>query len=235
MTGGALYVNTGSVNITDCTFINNTLPVSSVSANGGAGIFYITSGTGLLISNCTFDGNSAFAGGALAFLLGRAQIIGSTFKNNVGMEGGSLYVLGMSSFLLSNSTFYNNTAYNNPNVSPGTGGAAVYTASSISIVGCNFMANSAVDCKGGALFSIGATTNVFNSSFVSNNASTGGAVAITASAALNIYNSSFQTNTANGGGAIYIPSTTKQITISNDIYLFIFNLLALILFTYDAG
>ena len=84
--GAAIYA-TGTLIVTNCTFLNNWADV--YNSAGGA----ISAGS-LIVTNCTFQGNGAGSGGAIDG--GSGSIISSTFKGNVARAaGGAIYCSNM--------------------------------------------------------------------------------------------------------------------------------------------
>jgi Bacterial Ig-like domain (group 3) len=83
--GGAIYVNSGVLAVSDTTFSGNT------SAPGGA--MTVNDGT-VTIKQSTFSGNSAVAGtagGAIFINNGTLTIAGSTFSDNSAASGGAVF------------------------------------------------------------------------------------------------------------------------------------------------
>ncbi len=89
--------------IEGCTFINNhaidTTSEEPVTYGGGVFIYEISGASGLetLVSDCTFEGNTAVSGGGMAFWGSNLAftLTDSTFKNNQAEEdGGGLAVMG---------------------------------------------------------------------------------------------------------------------------------------------
>ena len=107
--GGVIFNNNGTVNVTGCTFTNNTS-----SDEGGA----IAALSGIVtITNSVFETNTAATkGGALYTNNANFTITGTTFYGNktTGAGGGSaLYVAGSGSTnSITNCTFYQNTTAN---------------------------------------------------------------------------------------------------------------------------
>ncbi len=229
------FINTSdcaveNVNANNCSFINNSIGLSTYSyltvmnckfignyhraLNGGSVVncTFINNTAGAIseakyVANCTFINNSADEGGAI---YGAQSIVNCTFINNSADEGGAIfgnYKTGgiYSEYIHSsilNCTFINNSAIY---------GGAVSRA--YSIVGCSFVNNSA--SYGGAIYgfyeefiSTGYLTGFYekycsqinDSSFINNSATYGGAIYDG-----NAFNSTFNNNQANlTGGAIYL-------------------------------
>ena len=112
--GGALYISAqyGSLNITDSIFVNNSAYSKSNTAGGGA--MYIK--TKCNITNSTFIGNSANAGGSKSSYGGVfywdtsiGNITYSRFIDNSAKTGAVIYGMGSASFMnVTNSIIINN-------------------------------------------------------------------------------------------------------------------------------
>lgn len=100
--GGAVYRDGGSLTVMDCTFFDNSAPLSGQDVAGGA--IYAFGGGETIISGSMFNGNRASNGGAVGSLNGDLIIINSTFTNNAatgtggnpgsGGCGGAIYMDG---------------------------------------------------------------------------------------------------------------------------------------------
>ena len=194
-TGGAINLQyTSNVTITQTTFINN---IANLQGIGGA-IYALGPATGLIISKCSFQGNSAAGyaagiattfdrycwGGAL-FLnsITNVEITDSNFVHNeagglVGL-GGTIYATKLNTFIFSNNTVSGDSSSND-------GGVMYFLADSIylSMQGCTFR-NTFSRLGNGGAFYFG--TNISYVNF----------------AGIQIVNAS----AAGSGGAIYIGSS----------------------------
>ncbi|MGL4669409.1 MAG: beta strand repeat-containing protein [Methanobacteriaceae archaeon] len=155
------------------------------------------------ISSCTFTGNTAKNGGALALIRGSYKITSCTFSSNIGTgSGGAIYSNG-ASITLASSTFTSNKA------NSGSGGVFYISSSPISITSSSFNSNVAGLGSGGVIYASSSSATIASSSFSSNSATTYGG-AIYSNAVLTINTSTFTTNKAtSNGGAIYGASNTK--------------------------
>ncbi|MGE5774947.1 MAG: choice-of-anchor Q domain-containing protein, partial [Chloroflexota bacterium] len=107
----------------------------------GGGIY--SEGT-LTITNGTFSGNSADAGGAIFIAAGTVEISNSTFANNSAYQGGAIFTWAGTATVL-NSTFFANSA---------TYGGAIYSeTATLSLSNNTFSNNSAT--YGGGLYNVG--------------------------------------------------------------------------------
>jgi hypothetical protein len=171
--GGALYVNSSVVSVTDSTFTHNTAPVpgwsvlnDAVSSYGGAVLLYNASPT---FTRVTISGGSAvLGGGAYASYGSSPAFTDVTFAENSALDsGGGLLSYNQSSPTLRRVLFKDNTAGTN-NVqgkpvclaNPGdpskcggdSGGGGMYNAyqSSPTLEGVTFVGNSGG--VGGAIY-----------------------------------------------------------------------------------
>ena len=139
--GGAvrLYASTGNVNITGCTFQNN-----SAGAGGGGAVVFDGLPGDVRITDCTFLSNSVgYSGGAVKFdgSTGDVSITDCTFQNNsVGGYGGGAVMLDGSTgnVSITDCTFLSNS------VGGDGGGALTFYQSKChtSITDCKFQSNS---------------------------------------------------------------------------------------------
>ena len=192
--GGAIVDNWyGNLNITNCTFSNNSATTPTTYQSGGA--IYQNYGN-LTITNSTFLNNSTNdRGGAIYFKGTNLTVTGSTFSNN-SAGGGTNY---------------------------GGGGAIwIDTSTTVTIGGSTFSGNSSPR-DGGAIFNFGGDLYVTNSTFSGNHSdgSSGGAIANQST--LNVTFSTFSGNSATsatgypGGGAILNQSsaTLRNTLVAN--------------------
>ena len=158
---GGMYNLNGAPTLIDCRFINN---------RGGQGGGFSTWESGPdptnhpLFVRCTFRGNVAYSGGALANLRSNPTLVACVFENNIALEsGGAIYNDGfdgpdfwISRPVLENCTFRNNVAQMN-------GGAIFNEGSSESTLhDCLFIKNSAN--SGGAIMNNGASFSTLTDS-----------------------------------------------------------------------
>lgn len=116
-TGGNVYFGRpGTINITNCSFIDNNSGDDNNS--GSAGTIWITQFPTVTFSNCTFSGNSSFGtsyhngGGAIRIQNGYVTIEDSTFENNGAFNsnyGGAIYFV-VGELFIDNSEFNHNYA-----------------------------------------------------------------------------------------------------------------------------
>ncbi|MGL4669017.1 MAG: hypothetical protein ACRCVG_00265 [Methanobacteriaceae archaeon] len=211
---GAVIYNRGTVNIVNCTFLDNNASDGGVIFNGGVinindSFFYNNSvnyGSGgviynnktLTIINCTFLKNKANAlGGAIYNVEGEIIIYDSFFYNNsinYGTGGGVIYNY-IGKIIIFGCVFDNNSAMNR-------GGAIYNQKGEFNISDSFFYNNSAVYYGGGAIYNPNGTFNISGCVFDNNFAFNFGG-AIFNGGLVNISGCVFDNNSANYGGVIY--------------------------------
>ncbi|MCF0226980.1 MAG: hypothetical protein HUK28_06740, partial [Methanobrevibacter sp.] len=107
--GGAIYTDSGSVTVINCTFNNNAAIESHQVGYGSGGAIY-TYGGSVTVINCTFNNNTAVAGGAICSYDCSVTVSNSTFNNNTADDLGGAIFIGEGSVTVINCTFNNNTA-----------------------------------------------------------------------------------------------------------------------------
>ncbi|WP_405265473.1 right-handed parallel beta-helix repeat-containing protein [Methanobrevibacter sp.] len=193
--GGAIYHNSGDLNIYNCEFnsnyAENTGAAIASQSTGTLGIYnskftdnvigeyssaltgiVIYSDTEMIIQGCEFTDNAMADAYGCIYVGNDANILMNTFNNNEALEGGAIYVNG--------------------------GNQA-----NILIKGNNFTSNKAN--KGGAVYvEVSASTVIENNNFVNNVASNGGAIYLYGMTSQNrIAGNNF---TGNTNDAIYVRS-----------------------------
>lgn len=100
--GGGVFIEAGTLNITDCIISDNTSP-------GTGGGLYNNGGSNLTVANSTISDNTGYAGGGI-YNIGILSISGSTVSDNVALgHGGGLANLGGTA-TATNCTFSGNSA-----------------------------------------------------------------------------------------------------------------------------
>ena len=228
--GGAIYVERLSTLTLTNSAINN-----SVAANGGAIALNAwgssDAGGTLIVTGSSFSGNSSTAaaipgggnGGGALYITGgsTAAVSGSTFSNNVSVNGGGIHILG-ANLTVSDSTFSGNVANN---IAGGGGGGAIYVDGTKNFNGTidiatSTFSNNQSNQLGGAIFSFpeGTGSTIIDQSLFDGNSATGsgqgGAIyhqSATKNGALSISNSTFMNNNAHAtdgdassGGALWL-------------------------------
>jgi CSLREA domain-containing protein len=172
--------------------------VADGSASEGGGIQNLP-GAALTVTNSTFFGNSATAGGAIENFYNGATltVTNSTFSGNSGTFGGAIYNVG--TLTVSNSTLSGNSG--------GTRGAGIDNGGTLTVTDSTFSGNLATSGgDGGGIASYGGTVTVTNSTFSGNSASgVGGGIdnLLFPGGALTVTNSTFSGNSATQGGGIH--------------------------------
>ena len=206
--GGGLYWYGIEGTITDCIFFNNTAEIggaayitgrdtkldnskfrnNSVDDIGGA---VYSDGMNFVLSKCDFINNTAINGGAVYSMAYPNLIDTCNFTDNSADENAGALYLASDNNTIKNSIFTNNLASN---------GGAIYSDvnDEIYILNSKFNNNTAFEL-GGAIMA-DSYSNIINSTFDNNNATTGGA--LYSDSATDIENSTFSNNNATNGGAI---------------------------------
>lgn len=203
---GAITKEYGTLNLTDCAFINNQGPE--------AGALYNTAGD-LTVNSCVFKSNvlsrtgGCDGGGAIFLLYGNILINNSFFDSNIAYNfpGAAIYQV-KSNLVISNSVFVNNKA------DKSNGGALYFNQQGHNkVFNCTFLNNSADN--GGAIYAdVGKSQNpgdltVDNSYFDLNSANSGASIYVTdIYSKVTIKNSVFKNSHAEYGGAIYLSQAT---------------------------
>jgi hypothetical protein len=204
---GAAVVNvqsTNSFNIFTVGANGITINISGLTiSNGSRGINNSRTST-LNITNCTFTGNTATDGAAIASGVNSTlNVTGCTFTNNsiTTTTGGAISSFGPCT--ISSSQFQSNTA-------TGTGGGAVFVSGASTITNCTFTSNTAT--RGGGLYGNSAVIGVNGCTFTTNSASIQGGGSFNANATMTFTSCTFDTNSATGalgvGGGVYSAGTS---------------------------
>ncbi|CAI5955675.1 unnamed protein product, partial [Closterium sp. NIES-65] len=168
--GGALYVDTGHLQVLNCLFLRNG--DHSECSLGGA----MTSRARTVVDNCTFlDNKAQDQGGALHFLpYETLNVSRSRFQGNsvLKQNGGAIHVLGVS---------WSSVVYGNGGAIHMLGGMGADTGAgtgAVRVESSTFVGNRAERSKGGALYSESVSVTFDNVTLDGNTAALqGGAVA----------------------------------------------------------
>jgi len=232
--GGGLYNNRGLIQITNCTFTENS------ALFGGGGLF---NSQGLIrITNCTFTGNSALSrGGGIYNSVGELSLTNCIFARNVAdgneiVSGGGGIYNALSDPNLTNCTFIENLARHSSgggirnigksgpslvnctfieNSARDGGGISNTDDSYITLTNCKFIKNSAADEGGGMYNRISKISNptLKNCLFVGNRACRGGGL-FNRSGAPILTNCTFTLNSSDEGDALYSRSGYERNTVT---------------------
>ena len=224
--GGVMFTLYGSVNITSSTFINNTAQTAvHRPVNGHRYLFT--------------DG----IGGVIFTIQGSFNIICSNFSNNSANYNGGVMVVSGGAFNINSCVFTTNIAaqwggfmgtnggsFNITNSiftdSATTNGGVMFTYNgSLSINNCTFT-NNTVHQSGGVIWTQGGSFDITNGTFTTNTAGVDGGALIAWGGSFNISNSTFTNNAAAfNGGVIY--STGGSLIIFNVTYSTFINNIAI--------
>ncbi|MDD3590996.1 MAG: hypothetical protein PHO46_12110 [Thermoguttaceae bacterium] len=191
--GGAIYSRTGSVELTDCFFVNNQASgLQAFLKNGvlngfSGGAIYLSSGT-LNMTRCVFNGNFAAKYGGAISNFGTINATDCSFLNNLSAAGGAIQNSGI--LTLNGTTTF-------------TGNDALKSKYQLTSSGTDFGGNS------GAIFTSGSSGNLtFNGDVIFDGnqaANTGGAIShINGELNFNSGNYEFKNNVASSAGCALV-------------------------------
>jgi len=207
--GSAVIVENGDFTCINSTFIDN----ENTDSDGGAVAVYDGSAT---LSKCTFKNNIASGNGGALWVSDSVNDLGGVYINNsADGDGGAVFINGDSAFksTFTKSTFTGNTACaSSPDCSttlddPETNGGAINVSSGedLYVYSSKFTNNNTEDYGGAIHASNGIWID--KSTFVGNEASSGGAIYAGVDATLDLTKSIFKANRAGDlGGALYVHS-----------------------------
>lgn len=211
--GGAIH-NLGTINTIGGSFTSNS--TTDKEGVGGA----LSNGGTIETINSNFNGNSAYSGGAIANV-GTVNTISGKFRNNTAKAGGGAIITadttnGETSVTanlkeIKNAEFTNNSTTDEQ----GVGGAilASQAKNKLTISSSSFNSNKAA--SGGAIANTG-LLDVTNSTFTDNSASSYGGAISNYATKLSVNSSTFTNNSAQMGGAIYGESKDETTEGAND-------------------
>lgn len=232
--GGGLYSSNAVPSVVGCVFQSNQALTSGGAMEVAGGQIL---GQRPSISTCTFNDNSAPAGGGLFGNATAMEISGCRFETNVASQRGGGIALNASSsvellggdflgnsspdggaiwandasIVADGSTFTANTA-SNGGVAGTYGGAISVTGNTLELASCSFTENTSLapaGASGGAIFANGATIVVDTCTFIRNAATseTGAVRALFSDATLR--GCTFDGNTSDSIGALELASMTE--------------------------
>lgn len=216
--GGAMYgTGTSSTTVTNGTFSQNT-----AQGQYGGGVFGIAGNASLTVNggtftensanNASYDGTSAYGGGAIESN-GDLTINGGTFESNTAYNGGAIYLDSSCTATITAGTF---GSKDKGNTAENSGGAIYLKKSSkagakVTIEGGTFAYNEAAGTTGGGAIAGAALTTIeikggtFNhNSATSTTTDTYGGGVIESAGTVAISNGLFESNQALNGGVIYM-------------------------------
>ena len=192
-TNGTIVSNSGTLTVINSTF----------SGNSGSAIFNART---LTVINSTFSANTGSFGAIENG--GTITVTGSMFSNNTGDSVGAIDNYG--SLSVTNSTFSANIASSNY-------GGAIFSSTTLTVTNCTFAGNRAL--SGGAIYGVGMAA-IANTTFAANTTSgAGGALYSSGSLPLTVIvtNSTFSSNSARTGEAIANDSVEGRVVLRNTI------------------
>ncbi|CAI7745774.1 unnamed protein product [Closterium sp. NIES-53] len=199
-------ISTNLYNKVDVTFELSNSTVSNNWAYMGGGL-YIAS-PAATISNVTFGYNYAVASGGGVYWLDGGSMSKSRVEGNVGdMGGGGMAVNTINAITLDDCDFVANEA------TTGEGGGVLITEgqeTDVTISNSRFSQNKAMAARGGAVFHSGTALSLLSTSFQSNSAAKGGALAIVGS----VLSSSSSSSTPTAPAAPAAPATPSVSTVA---------------------
>jgi predicted outer membrane repeat protein len=137
--GGVISVSFSSVNISDCSFIDNL-------SGSFAGAVYLFNSPFATISNCEFVRNRASTyGGAIAAEIGSNVILDhSVFRNNTAVAGGAIYLFHDTNLSATSTEFCNNQGDDM--------GGAICLGDHVSLQASDIVIQNSTSAFGGAIY-----------------------------------------------------------------------------------
>ncbi len=157
--GGGLYCNQARPSFFDCRIMGNT----AIAAGGGVYLYQ----SHPMFSNCTMSGNTGYFGGGAHLVTSNALVIECEFSNNLAHLNGGALVLDLSSRVIMKDSLLSG------NIGELSGGGIYVDVSHITLTGCTFAENRAIDAqsRGGAItFVNGGTGQIGSTVFCANTA-----------------------------------------------------------------
>jgi predicted outer membrane repeat protein len=207
--GGAVYVRDSVLHAIDVTFVHNAGESPGPDVAGGA--IYAVASLDVTVVGSTFDDNSGANGGAIGMLQSDGRLVNDVFQGNTASGSGANYVGGAAAGCPG-------VAQANQGGAGCNGGAVVIDGGADgaqSVCGATFGSNSA-NAFGGALFrtaDVAPQATTFDRTlFQSNRAKSGGALYVQNAKPLVIVGSTFASNSASAAGAGQLISDELNIT-----------------------
>jgi len=202
--GGGIWIRDSAGSVANSVFVGNTAFSDDLPGDGGG---FFTNNSDLIVSDCTFVGNSAGAGagGFYSVNFDSSLVSNCVFSENVANWGAAVY-LEESFAQLTDCTFTNNTGE--------TAGAMLIGRNSSPIIRrCHFESNEATLFSGGAIDCWQSTPVIEQCSFVGNSASVHGGAINFGDSQPQLTGCVLSSNSANvNGGAIYCHYAQAQLT-----------------------
>ncbi|MCL4487581.1 MAG: hypothetical protein M1570_05570 [Chloroflexi bacterium] len=230
------HVVTGSG--TDITAVLDGFTVTGGNANGaypdnvGAGVENMTGRPTL--TNLTFSGNSAVAGGGMYNNGSSPTLTNVTFTSNSAASGGGMENDSSSSPALTNVTFTSNFANNGGGMlndissptltnvtftsnSANTDGGGMYNSSSSPTLGNVTFSGNSANTDGGGMYNLGSSPTLANVTFSGNSANTDGGGMYNRGGSPAIRNTILWANTALAGGPQIYNDATSTATVNDSV------------------
>jgi len=178
----------------------------------GAGMFALEGSATL--ANCTFTGNSAYAGGGVCYLFESSpKLTNCTFNGNSAVIGGGL-VGAVSAMTITNCTFTGNSGEY-------YGGAFYSESGSATIINCIFSENSCGFYGGAINEAFSSSSLLYNCLFTGNSCSmSGGAMYYWYESSPSLFNCTFAGNSAPNGNAIACSTPEGYEDVSSTVHVF---------------
>jgi hypothetical protein len=147
--GGGMFNNAGVPTLTSCIFIANSATGGSGYSNAGGGIYSKYNSQDLILTKCTFSGNSACVGGGIFFYWGDLVVTNCAFTgNSVTFSPGGYSTAGGGMYIVSGQAAITNCTLSGNSASEG-GGGGMYagSSSSVAVANCIFWGNTAPSCS----------------------------------------------------------------------------------------
>lgn len=176
--------------------------------DGGGGAYVLTSTA--TIQNCTFTGNSAEGGAAIALGNSSAEILSNVIAANLAdnQGGGAIHLGGSGTPLIAGNAIHDNVSVG------GGGGALACFYGAASLVG-NALTDNTSDESGGALYLQGCDVTLHENTLVGNSALLGGGALYAQDSTLSAVNSliggNAVTDTAACGGGIELDGSVAHL------------------------
>ena len=200
---GIVYWSGASGLLKNCNFTANSVPVDRNIYKVGLGVVYWSGADGNLTS-CNFNDNIAARGGAIYWTGANGNIKDSAFTSNSAVDGGAVFWTGANGNI-KDSVFTSNSAVD--------GGAVFWTGANGNILYSNFTGNSAFN--GAGIYSNGNYILINNSKFTGNDASMNGGAVYTLGLSTNITQCDFNGNTADYAGGVFLTGNSSKIINSS--------------------
>ena len=210
--GGVMYAESGcNIIVCNSSFDNN-------EAGSDGGVVYTYDLSNITVSSSSFDNNEARENGGVIYswyCIG-VTVSNSSFANNKArIDGGVVHVYNSitSTIFKDNCTFFNNSAYR--------GGVVYVCIGSFKDMGNMYFGNTA--SNGGVLILVGADVNIMASSFVNNTARYAGGILYVPNDVhkdhITLVVSTFYSNQASSGGVIALLGN-DNLTVTESVFLY---------------